>query len=135
VIVKEAAVRSRTLLAVGVGVLVVGALLLNPLAVAGATDAPSAPPNPVDRFAEELGVTREQLDEAFRTVVDEQLTAAVEDGRISERRADRLRERLDELGFADFLRRWDPRAACAGSAGGSPTSDREPRRCRLSLFR
>jgi hypothetical protein len=98
-----------------VGVLAVGAAIAVPLGLARA-QSPSesesgsesegargewaqAKEQALDRFAEELGVTREELDAAFSTVVSEQLDAAVEDGRLTQEQADRLRERLDERAF------------------------------------
>lgn len=99
--------RTRTILFILVGVLAVGALVAVPLGLARAQspsesergDWSATREQALDRFAEELGVTREELDAAFVTVVGEQLDSAVEDGRLTEEQADRNRERAEENGF------------------------------------
>ncbi len=108
--------RSRITLAVLVAVLAVGALVVSPL-LAGAQTPSPAEPEPesetggreeraerfLDTFAEELGVTTEDLDAAFYAAVAEQLDQAVTDGELTREQADRLTERLADRDLADLL--------------------------------
>lgn len=109
--------RTRIILLSVVGVLAVGALVAVPLGLARAQspseraergDWSATREQALDRFAEELGVSREELDAAFATVVGEQLDAAVEDGRLTQERADRIRERAEEGGFGFWGGRHGP---------------------------
>lgn len=55
-------------------------------------------------FAEELGVSTEEIDAAFDAAVTEQLDTAVADGDLSPERADRIAERLAGRDLADLFR-------------------------------
>ena len=73
----------------------------------GATDTPAATDTPVaaktelrddflDRLADELGVSREQLDAAIQNVGLDMVDQAVADGRITEEEADRIRSAIED---------------------------------------
>lgn len=101
--------RSRITLAVLVAVLAVGALVASPL-FAGADTTPDDGGDRQDRaeaflaiFAEELGVSTEEVDAAFDTAVTEQLDTAVADGDLSQEQADRIAERLADRDLAELF--------------------------------
>lgn len=113
--------RSRITLAVLVAVLAISALVASPL-FAGAQTGPtepaedgtapdsSEPDGRQDRaesflatFAEELGVSTEEVDAAFDAAVTEQLGTAVADGDLSQEQADRIAERLADRDLADLF--------------------------------
>lgn len=117
--------RSRITLAVLIAVLAVGALVASPL-FAGAQTEPTTLSDEAaeegaetsaedgtsrqDRaeaflatFAEELGVSAEEVDAAFDAAVTEQLDTAVADGDLSQEQADRIAERLADRDLAELF--------------------------------
>lgn len=56
----------------------------------------------LDRVAQKLGVQSEDLQDAIRDTRNEDIDAAVADGRLTQEQADRLKEKLDSIGEGDF---------------------------------
>lgn len=92
----------RVLGFVAAGVLVVGAASFGAVTLVHATqdDDKPAPRELVDEFlsrvASKLGISQEELSGAIKSAELEMLDEAVAEGRISEERADRVRERIEE---------------------------------------
>ncbi len=93
--------RTRIILGALIAVLALGGLFVG--LAAAQTEEADERSDIVERFAEELGVSVEELDAAFRTVLSEQLDEAVADGRLTRERADQILERLDERGIEGIL--------------------------------
>ncbi len=59
----------------------------------------------LDALAANLGVTREQLDEALTQTALDMVDQALEDGRITEEQATKIRDRIESGEFPDFFHR------------------------------
>jgi CRP-like cAMP-binding protein/uncharacterized coiled-coil protein SlyX len=85
------------------------AVAIAALAVAGgggaaiaASQGSSSPEAFIDSLAEHLGISTEELEDAAKAAATDQVDAALEEGRITEEEAERLRERIEE-GETAFL--------------------------------
>jgi lipoate-protein ligase A len=85
------------------------AVAIAALAVAGgggaaiaASQGSSSPEAFFDSLADHLGISTEELEDAAKAAANDQVDAALEEGRITEEQAERLRERIEE-GDSPFL--------------------------------
>ena len=71
-------------------------------AVAASQGSSASPEAFFDSLAEHLGISTEELEDAAKAAATDQVDAALEEGRITEEEAERLKERIQE-GDAPFL--------------------------------
>jgi hypothetical protein len=71
-------------------------------AIAASQGSSASPEAFLDSLAEHLGISTEELENAAKAAATDQVDAALEEGRITEQEAERLRERIQQ-GDAPFL--------------------------------
>ena len=71
-------------------------------AIAASQGSSASPEAFFDSLAEHLGISTEELEDAAKAATTDQVDAALEEGRITEEEAERLKERIQE-GDAPFL--------------------------------
>lgn len=71
-------------------------------AIAASQGSSASPEAFFDSLAEHLGISTEELEDAAKAAATEQVDAALEEGRITEEEAERLKERIQQ-GDAPFL--------------------------------
>jgi lipoate-protein ligase A len=71
-------------------------------AIAASQGSSASPEAFFDSLAEHLGISSEELEDAAKAAANDQVDAALEEGRITEEQAERLRERIEE-GETPFL--------------------------------
>jgi polyhydroxyalkanoate synthesis regulator phasin len=71
-------------------------------AIAASQGSSASPAAFFDSLAEHLGITTEELEDAAKAAATDQVDAALEEGRITQEEAERLKERIQE-GDAPFL--------------------------------